>query len=290
MTLTTLPLPSWPFDLAATLGSGQSFHWQPHASGWLGCIGEDPVWMDQPEPGLLRCTSGMEDKVRHFLALDHDMERLTATFPATDTGLAAAVRWCPGLRILRQPRWECLATFITSSMKQVAHIRQISLTLRQKFGVLREVPDCPPVWSYPAPQAMAAAGEDALRACGLGYRAAFLHRAAVEVAEGRVDLQTLGDGLSDAAAEAALCALHGVGPKIAQCALLFAWERLGAFPVDVWVERVLKTLYFSRRRKKLTSRELREFALKHFGPHRGLAQQFLFHWARLTDCGSKNPP
>ena len=283
--LEPIPLPRWPFDLCATLQSGQAFHWQANSGGFAGLIGDQPVFVAQPDAKTLLCSPGGSAAVRQYLGLDHDMEQIADTFPRPDAVLQRTIEWCPGLRILRQPRWECLATFITSSLKQVPHIRRISLTLRERFGRPVEVPGLPLMHTYPTPAALAAAGEAALRECGLGYRAAFLHRAAAAAASGEIDLDSIAS-MPDAEALAALCTLHGVGEKIASCALLFAWERHGAFPIDVWIERALRDLYFPRRRK-LSTREVREFAWRHFGPNRGYAQQFLFHWARFTDCGKK---
>lgn len=282
----TIRLRGWPFDLAATLGSGQVFHWHPWQDGFAGLIGEEPVFVAQPEPGRLVCSEGRENLVQHYLGLDHDMERIVSSFPQDDTTLHTAIRWCPGLRLIRQPAWECLATFITSSLKQVPHIRQIALRLRERFGRRITAPGLPTQYSYPTPEAMAAAGESALRACGLGYRAAFLERSAATVAAGDISLDEVA-ALPDSEAAAALCRLHGVGEKIAACALLFGWERHGAFPIDVWIERALRELYFTKKRK-VTAKRIRHFAITHFGPARGYAQQFLFHWARITGCGQKS--
>jgi N-glycosylase/DNA lyase len=283
--LKPIALPDWPFSLAATLGSGQVFHWHEWEGGYAGLIGTEAVYLRQPDPHTLLCSAGMTEKARHYLGLDHDLPAIAATFPAGDAVLERAIAWCPGLRLIRQPHWECLATFITSSLKQVPHIRRISLTLRERFGKAVTAAGLPPQFAYPTPGALAAAGEAALRECGLGYRAPFLHRAAQALANGSMDPHAVA-ALPDAEALAALCSLHGVGEKIASCALLFAWERHGAFPIDVWIERALRDLYFPKRRT-VTARRIREFAGKHFGPHRGYAQQFLFHWARLTDCGRK---
>ncbi len=282
--LETIPLHGWPFDLAATLGSGQVFHWHPWEKGFAGLIGDEPVYLVQPDSGTLLCTPGMAAKAAAYLGLDHNLTAIRATFPQNDAVLDRAIDWSPGLRLLRQPHWECLATFITSSMKQVPHIRKISLTLRERFGRPVPCPGLPAQHTYPTPEAMAAAGEAALRECGLGFRAAYLHRAAMALAEGKLDPAAVAL-LPDGEALAALCGLHGVGEKIASCALLFAWERHGAFPIDVWIERALRELYFAHRRKAVTTRYVRDFARDHFGPSRGYAQQFLFHWARLTGCG-----
>ena len=284
----SITLTGWPFDLDATLQSGQVFHWHPHDGGWAGLIGDEPVWISQPGSHVLHCTRGHSKLVSQYLGLHHDLTALTATFPVNDEPLRQAMNWCPGLRILHQPSWECLATFITSSLKQVPHIRKISLTLRERFGHPVHKAGLPPQWTYPTPAVLAEAGESALRDCGLGYRAAFLHRTASDLAEGRFDLHTI-DRLPDEAARAALCQFHGVGEKIANCALLFGWQRLAAFPVDVWVERVLRQLYFASD-PHIKAKTLRDFARIHFGPAGGYAQQFLFHHARMSGAFRLSKP
>lgn len=271
-----------PFDLDATLNSGQVFHWHQHENGWLGGIGDSPVWLTQQDGRLEIKPSGMIQRASDYLGVNHPMDQIVASFPKEDQPLREAMAFCRGLRILRQPVWECLATFITSSLKQVPHIRKISLTLRQKFGSPLP-PVCaagPVLHGYPSPEALAVVGEAALRECGLGYRAAFLHRTAVAVAEGREQLSVL-EHLPTAEARARLMQFHGVGEKIANCVLLFGCGKYDAFPIDVWIERVLRQLYFPRHRN-VSEQRIRKFASEHFGPNAGYAQQFLFHHARLT--------
>jgi N-glycosylase/DNA lyase len=136
------------------------------------------------------------------------------------------------------------------------------------------------VHTFPSPQRLARTSEEELRESALGYRAKNLLATARLVASGEVKLDGLAD-LPDEELRAALCALPGVGAKVANCVMLFAYERLRAFPIDVWVERVLRQKYFPRRRR-LRPGELREFAARHFGEHGGYAQQYLFHHARKT--------
>ena len=269
------------FDLAATLDSGQTFHWHPAAEGFVGTIEGEPVFISQPGPDELVVSDGTADIVRHYFALDHDLGKIRRALPQDDPHLARALEHAPGLRIMRQPKWECLATFITSSLKQVAHIRQMSLAMRRRFGVKVSSTHGVDLYDYPTPQALAEAGEAALRECGLGYRAKTLHQTASLIARGEFDLDAVSP-LNDEAACEKLCELPGVGPKIAQCVMLFAYERLGAFPIDVWIERALRELYFARSRRKPKSKKLREFAWKHFGEYRGYAQQWLFHHARTS--------
>lgn len=271
-----------PFSLKDTLKSGQLFHWEPMpfggVEGFAGCLGEgEPLWIGQDEAGRVLTLPGREEDARRYFGLDQSPSGIAATFPEGDAVLAEAIRYCPGLRIARQPVWECLATFITSSLKQVAHIRGISMTLRQRYGEPHAFGDRI-FHSYPTPASIAEAGEAELRKCALGYRAKSLALAAEAVSSGKVDLGAVEREPDIAAARDALMQLHGVGEKIANCVLLFSCGRFEAFPIDVWMERVLRERY----RKRIKGRKLQAWAEHRFGTHAGYAQQYLFHFARKT--------
>jgi N-glycosylase/DNA lyase len=272
--LTKIPAPD--FDLAMTLDSGQVFHWEKVEDGFIGTISHQPVYAEQ-RGTLLFVTPGTEEAVRDYLALDHPLARICASFP-DDPIMNAARDFCRGLRIIRQGKWECLATFICSSMKQVAHIRQISRKMRERFGEPRQIGKHV-IHTFPLARRVAESSEKELRECALGYRARNLLATAKLVSSGEVDLKAWA-ALSDPDLRTKLCALPGVGAKVANCVMLFAYERLRAFPVDVWIERVLKQEYFSR--KKVTARQLHCFCETYFGGHGGYAQQYLFHHARAT--------
>jgi N-glycosylase/DNA lyase len=155
----------------------------------------------------------------------------------------------------------------------------MSRALRVAFGKPTGI-DGVELHTFPSAARIAAATERELRECALGYRAKNLLATARLVGSGAVDLEKLG-AFEDRELLAALCDLPGVGAKVANCVMLFAYERLRAFPIDVWIERVLKEKYFSRRRK-MKSGEMATFAAKYFGEHGGYAQQYLFHHARKT--------
>jgi N-glycosylase/DNA lyase len=164
-------------------------------------------------------------------------------------------------------------------MKQVAHIRQISLALRRRFGQRRKVGNRV-AYTFPLAQRIARASENDLRKCALGYRAKNLLMTARLVSSGKADLESW-SVLPDADLREKLCALPGVGAKVANCVMLFAYERLRAFPIDVWIERVLKQQYFPRKRK-VSDLQLLDFSETYFGEHGGYAQQYLFHHARIA--------
>jgi N-glycosylase/DNA lyase len=265
------------FDLDQTLSCGQVFHWRRHGGGWLGMVGDKALYAEASARGL-RVPAGSEKLARSYFELDLPLNEIYMTFPG-DAAMMAALGFCRGLRIVRQPAWECLATFITSAMKQVAHIAQISHTLRERYGTAVSW-EKETLFSYPSAKRLAETSEGELRECRLGFRAKNLLGAARMIASGEVDLEAVGR-MTDAEARTELCRLPGVGEKVANCALLFGFNRLRAFPIDVWIERVLRQLYFQKKRK-VTTRRLREFSAEYFGEFGGYAQQYLFHHARLT--------
>ena len=214
----------------------------------------------------------------HYLQAELDLGPVLATFP-DDAPMRAAVVACRGLRLLRQDPWECLASFILSSTKQIVQIRQIVARLCEQFGEQVIVPqNHEPAYAFPSAGCIAAAGEAELRACKMGFRAPNLRAAARMIAGGDVDLDRV-SALSVHEARDTLMRLPGVGGKIADCVLLFAYGYPDAFPVDVWVMKALRRLYFPRRAVSL--KRLQKFAATHFGPCAGYAQQYLFHYARV---------
>src|SRR5262245_54806228 len=195
MKSTKIPAPD--FDLEKTLDSGQVFHWERVGDGFVGAIADLAVHVRQDNE-MLRVRFGGTPKptretrahpriVARYFALDHPLAEICESFPK-DLVMNAARDFCCGLRIIRQPKWECLATFICSSMKQVAHIRQISLRLRKRFGEERNVADRV-VCTFPSAQRLAQASERDLRDCKLGYRAKNLRATARLVSSGQVDLE-----------------------------------------------------------------------------------------------------
>ena len=212
-----------------------------------------------------------------YLQLELDLNAVLKSFPK-DPPMRAAVRECRGLRLLRQDPWECLASFILSSTKQILQIQQIISLLCERYG--DPVPGGEQhsrMHSFPTAKCLARLSETELRGCKMGFRAPFLLAAARAVAEDGFDLDALYHLPLERARED-LVKLKGVGRKISDCVLLFAFGHQGAFPVDVWIMKALRQLYFPGRNVNL--RQLQDFTATHFGPYAGYAQQYLFHYAR----------
>ena len=268
------------FDLHTTLSSGQTFRWRSTSTGWTGVVAGRPVILRTTEHGIeAEASVPIVDWswLTQYLRLDDDFEAVMGSFP-DDEPMRAALMSCRGLRLISQPAWECLVSFICSSTKQIVQIEQCIELLSQRFGSpLVPFPGNEPVWDFPTPEQLMMAGEASLRACKLGFRAPYVLAAAQSVHDGRLNLSEL-ESMTTAQARAALMALPGVGPKIADCVLLFAYGRQDAFPLDVWILRGLAALYFPRRRP--SPKRLRDFADTYFCPWAGYAQQYLFHYAR----------
>ncbi len=281
------------YDLAATLTSGQAFRWQQENDSWVGVVHGRRVRLRATENAIAAETDAPQadwNWLADYLQTEINFAAVRKTFPA-DEPMRAAVEACPGLRLLRQEPWECLASFILSSTKQIVQIRQIVGLLCERFGEpCGDFPMARPDsamgrtlhFSFPSAERIAALDETDLRDCKMGFRAPYLLGTARAVANGAVDLTEL-HSLSVDMARAELLKLPGVGRKIADCVLLFGYGFNAAFPIDVWVVKALQQLYFSKRRA--SRRRLEQFAVTHFGPHAGYAQQYLFHYMRTVRAG-----
>src|SRR6266850_121307 len=278
---TELLIPVRCYDLAATLTSGQAFRWRFVDGRWEGIIGEHWVRLKNAPDAIVAQTAIPVSNwhwLLDYLQSDVEIESILSSFPV-DEPMRASGGLCRGLRLLRQDPWECLASFILSSTKQIVQIQQIVGLLGSRFGKpLETPPGHEPVYSFPPADTIAAATEQELRGCKMGFRAPNLLRSARMIARREVDLEAI-RSLELGKAREELLRLPGVGNKIANCILLFAYGFQGAFPVDVWVMKALRQLYFAKRRPNAA--RLLKFTATYFGPNAGYAQQYLFHYMRV---------
>lgn len=269
-------------NLDTTLNSGQAFRWQQDSQRrWVGVIQKQVVRLWQEGNDFFSQTYPRTNDIgllRHYLQLDVSLSKVVQTFP-DDPHLRTAVRKYFGLRLLRQDPWECLASFILSSTKRITHIRQIVAAMCRELGEKIQF-DGQTFFTFPCPTSVAASSPKVLRQCKAGFRAEYLWETANEIASGRFNLNEL-HTLSYRDAHNTLTQLPGVGNKIADCVLLFAFGKQEAFPMDVWIERALRRLYFAGKRR-VTKRRLDKFRASYFGPFAGYAQQYLFHYVRMN--------
>ena len=254
------------FSLDGTLISGQCFRWQAQDGVLTGIAGSRAVTMTQCGGQITIAGDQLPDAEqfwRDYLDLDTDYAAIREHSVAAEPRLAAAVERCGGVYILRQQPWEALCSFIVSQNNNIPRIRTIIKRICQRYG--RPVDEAGELYSFPTPEAMAEADPDELRGLGLGYRADYLPAAARDVLSGAFDPDAL-RAMPLAEAQKTLQTMRGVGPKVADCVLLYGLHRLDAFPRDVWIKRALEGEF---RGTPLSS-----------SPYAGVAQQYIFEYIR----------
>ena len=258
------------------MDSAQCFHFDALEDGFAGVVRGKPVLLWQEDGGVYARSDMDAAELRHFLDLDRDYGALAREFahiPAAERAIALY----PGLRVLNQDPWEALLAFILSANNNVRRIRGLVEALCGALGDEFAL-NGHALHGFPSPEKLARCDESLLRGLGVGYRAPYLIGTARAVLDG-FPLWQLKD-MDYFMAHRLLTSLPGVGDKVADCVLLFGCEQTSAFPVDVWVEKLLKSWFGvcgrSRKKLMLRSREL-------LGPNAGLLQQFLFHAARMGD-------
>ena len=265
-------------DLDSLLTMGQTFAWTRVDDAYHGSIRGKCLRVAVDGASIVAEGAGSADTlgsvVREYFDTDFDLPALQREL-GRDEHVAAAVARHPGLRVLRQPLWECLASFILSTVNNIPRIQRIVNRLSDEFGARSPLPDGRP--GFPTPEAIAEGSLDALYECGTGFRARGLSEAARAVADGDLDEAELRSVPVDEA-RARLVSLYGVGDKVAGCILLYGLGRFEAFPVDVWIKREMERLYFEGR--ETTPARIRAFAQERFGEWAGYAQVYLFHGAR----------
>ena len=280
-----------PFSLEATLCCAQVFRWDKRGVWWYGVVGDHPFKVRQTN-AQLEFQNIDETFVSRYFSLDHDLQRISSEI-GQDVHIREALREFWGLRIIRQDPWECLISFICATYKSVAAIKQMLLKLSMKFGKRISFENCE-FYTFPTPEKLANANLKDLESCGLGYRAKYIQETSKRVHSNEYDLEVLRK-MQYEPAKKTLQQLPGVGSKVADCVLLFSMDKLDAFPVDVWVKRILVKYYsenfpdiFVRKiasRKSFSDAEyekLNGFGRRYFGKFAGYAQEYLYHYERLN--------
>lgn len=265
-------------------------------------------------------TQEVIDLVVDYFDLERDYASIEAVLRDTDAFLAQAVEFGSGLRILRQEPWECLISFIISAHNRIPFIKRaveaLSFRFGERIGSATDVGACryadfpPSLWavrangrgrvgeavdadsaehcsrgpgffSFPGPLLLASASLEDLAGCYVGFRAPYIREAAMKVASGELDLESLRK-LDTPSARSRLMQLRGVGDKVADCVLLFSLGKTDVFPMDIWIARVMHDVYLKGEAisKSRFLQAVREFAAGKFGPLQGYAQEYLYHYAR----------
>lgn len=261
------------FAPAPTLCCGQAFRWHPLGKGYVGVVAGRVLHVCQrgEDVALWPCTpEDFEGLWRSYFALDTDYTAIL-TGLSGDAFLEKCLAYGSGLRVLNQPPFETLISFILSANNNVRRIQGLVERLCRRYG--RRLRGGGEHYAFPQPAALAAAQEADLRTLGMGYRAPYVRDTAAAIAGG-YDLAALRT-LPYEQAKRQLRALPGVGPKVADCVLLFSLGFSQAFVQDVWINRVLDQVY-----NACGDAAARERVKVQFGANAGILQQYMFYFAR----------
>jgi N-glycosylase/DNA lyase len=280
-----------PFNLDVTFCCGQVFRWDRKGDWWYGVAGGRAFKVRQLEEKLEFVNADWKF-VENYFGLDDDLQKIAAAV-GRDEHMRKALQAFWGMRIIRQEPWECLISYICATYKNIPAIRQMLLKLSRKFGE-KTILDGYDFFTFPTPKKLACATERSLAECGLGYRAKYVQETSKRIFENGFELERLRQ-LPYLEAKKQLCGFAGVGPKVADCALLFSLGKTEAFPVDRWVERVILNHYVEtlpselaqklRRREGLSNSDyarLNAFGREYFGEYAGYAQEYLYHYERVN--------
>ena len=260
-------------SLAQTLDCGQSFRWTFQNDGtWIGVVGKRVLWVKEEKGKLLAgCLSRaetdgeMEPFLREYFDLDTDyqkIQRLCGSNPV----LKEAAAFAGGIHILRQEPWEALCTFILSQNNNIKRITGLVERLCENFGEPILTIDGRKYFSFPTAEVLASQTEEGLAPVRCGFRAKYVLDAAKKVSSGKIDLDALREIPTQEAMDI-LMGIKGVGPKVAQCALLFGMHKLDCLPRDVWIGRAMDRLFPEGFPQEVL-------------PIAGVAQQYLFPYVR----------
>jgi N-glycosylase/DNA lyase len=277
------------FDLDFSLCCGQVFRWRKIDGWWFSVVGGKPLKIRQC--GCELEFEGVEESfVRSYFGLGDDLGQISKSI-CKDEIIAKALHNFEGLRIVRQNPWECLIGFICATYKSIAAIELMLKKMCEKFGE-KICFDGKEFYAFPTVEKLANASENGLRECGLGYRAKYVQGTAKKIRECNFNFEAL-KNVPYVEAKKALLDFPGVGAKVADCVLLFSLDKTEAFPIDVWVKRIILKYYGQclpekmvkkmSEHQSLTNSEyecLNSFGRSYFGKYAGYAQEYLFHYER----------
>lgn len=269
------------FDLFNTFENGQCFRWYPLDDAYRGVVRGSFVEISKKNKAIaINTLAGNEyDEVfwHKYLTLEGDYQSICAKLVHKDEHLRKAINQYKGLHLLRQELSETLISFVISANNNVGRIKKIIRNLSEMYGEYLGEGE----YAFPTMEALAGASVDKIRSCGAGYRSEYIVKCAGKYLNDNMNSSILNNATYQEAKNI-LLQYSGVGPKVADCVLLFSGIKTESFPTDVWIKRIMEILYFE---ESVNPARVSEFAMEYFGKDAGLAQQFLFHYARLNKIG-----
>lgn len=281
------------FSPEISVNSGQVFLWEKIGYSWYGIHANKVIKFSRPKDALVFESfpeQHQEKIVNSIFRLDDDIDTIFAEI-SKDSFVRKLISSYPGLRLIRQDPEQCIISFVCASNTNIPTIKRMLATLSRRYGQ-KVIADGREFHTFPSAFALKRASENDLRTCGLGYRAKAVKAAAAAITEGTLELDYLKRADYDEA-KGELLKIYGIGPKIADCILLFSFDKLDAFPIDVWIARALATRYCWLAGKKMSEKltrhqytQVSDAMRLYFGKYSGYAQQFLYYHMR-QNAGKK---
>ncbi|MHA1358806.1 MAG: DNA-3-methyladenine glycosylase family protein [Candidatus Helarchaeota archaeon] len=275
------------FDLDISLSCGQVFRWTLIDGWWYGVVRDKIIKIrqrhDELDFEIFPPPSDPIAYITRYFRLDDDLNSIYRDIKK-DRHLTAAIKNAYGLRLIRQDPWECMISFIISQQNQIPKIKRSLEIIAQKFGTPIEI-DGQKFYTFPNPDQLTSAKFTELKSafdqggCALGYRAKYVLSSALFIANHSLNfaLEDLRNIPYDKAYKILQDSFYGVGPKVADCILLFSLDKLEAFPLDTWIRKIILNLYFKDAPKPINDRILRKFCTQYFGQYAGYAQEYLYY-------------
>lgn len=266
---------------------GQCFRWdEEEDKSYTGIVGKNVINVKEVKNKVVFSSYGvdnLEELVKNYFDLDRNYEEIKVTLSKIDEHLARSIEYGSGIRILNQDLWETIISFIISANNNIPRIKGIINRLSQKYGEKIEWKG-KEYYTFPTVEELSKASVEDLRSLGLGFRDIRVYETTHRILSKEVDLKALHNEQDTEKVRNILLTLSGVGPKVADCILLFSTlKRFDVFPIDVWVRRVMNELYIKKEDEtKVNKKEIEKLAKEKYGNLEGIAQQYLFFWKRDT--------
>ena len=274
------------FELRDIFECGQCFRWNEQKDGSYTGIWKENVVNVKKEgkdyvfSGI--CKNGnLEEEIYTYFDLDRNYEKIKEELSKKDEYMKTSIAYGKGIRILNQDLWETIISFIISANNNIPRIKGIIERLSKAYGKKIEWKE-KAYYTFPTPEELKNVTVKKYRDLGLGFRDVRIYETTKMILDGTVDLEELEKNPNTMKVKEKLLTLSGVGPKVADCILLFSdLKRLEVFPIDVWVRRVMNDLYIKNEDEaKVSKKQIEKIAKEKFGDLAGLAQQYLFYWRR----------
>ena len=264
------------FNLKYTLECGQCFRWKKVEEYYIGIIKDRVIKIKQDENTLYISSNdnnNLEQVIREYFELDKDYSLIEKRIIKVDEYVDKALKNTSGLRHLNQDFFETIISYIISANNNIPRISKSVNELSKRYGRKIEF-EGEEYYLFPTPEQLKDVTIEEYRECGVGFRDKYIYNTVLMINEKKIDLNEI-KSLETNELKEKLLTLMGIGPKVADCILLFSCGRQEVFPIDVWVERVMKKLYFNE--ENVTKKQILEYADKHFGKDAGIIQQHLFY-------------